>query len=536
MVDDNRLYIFDTTLRDGQQTRGVDFTVADKLAIAQALDEIGIDYIEGGWPGANPTDDRFFANPPRLTHARLVAFGMTRRAGRSAANDPGLAGVLAGRAQAACLVGKASAFHVERALGIEQSENIAMITESIALARERGFEPMFDCEHYFDGYKAEPAFALACAKAAHDAGARWVVLCDTNGGTLPHEIAAIVAATVAVVPGSHLGIHCHNDTENAVANSLAAVRAGARQVQGTINGLGERCGNANICSLLPSLVLKMGYRTSVTPDGMKKLTALSRLLDERLNRAPFICAPYVGDAAFAHKGGLHVSAVQKDPRTYEHIDPSVVGNQRHILVSDQAGRSNVLIRLAQFGIMVEPDNPKIQRLVEDIKEKEYLGYAFDGAEASFELLARRLLQNVPDYFRIDRFRVIDERRFNARGRLVLESEATATIEIGRDRLHEVAVGNGPVNALDIAVRKALIRHYPIVQDVRLIDYKVRILPPPDDGEGTDAVTRVMIESGDHQARWTTIGVSSNIINASVMALFDSLTYKLLKDGIDVAAG
>ncbi len=531
MADTSRLYLFDTTLRDGQQTRGVDFTVADKTAIALALDEIGIDYVEGGWPGANPTDDRFFATPPALPNARLVAFGMTRRAGRSAENDPGLAGVLAARAQAACLVGKTWGFHVDLALEIQRDENIAMIADSVALSAKRGFEPMFDCEHYFDGYKDDPAFALACAKTALDAGARWIVLCDTNGGTLPHEIEEIVAETAAVIPGSHLGIHCHDDTGNAVANSLAAVRAGTRHVQGTINGLGERCGNANLCSLIPSLVVKMGYRTGVTQEGLKKLTALSRLLDDRLNRESNSHAAYVGDAAFAHKGGLHVSAVQKDPRTYEHVDPSIVGNRRHILVSDQAGRSNILVRLAQIGMEINPEHLKIQRLVEDVKEKEYLGYAFDSAEASFELLARRLLKGIPDYFSIDRFRVIDERRFNARGVLVLESEATATIEIGQDRMHEVAIGNGPVNALDIAIRKALMRHYPVVEGVRLIDYKVRIMTPPDDGGGTDATTRVMIESGDETSRWTTIGVSENIINASIMALSDSLIYKLLKDKV-----
>jgi 2-isopropylmalate synthase len=534
MSDGNRVYLFDTTLRDGQQTRGVDFTVADKAAIARALDEIGIDYVEGGWPGANPTDDRFFAAPPSLARAKLVAFGMTRRPGRSTENDPGLAGVLAGKAQAACLVGKTWDFHVDVALEIERDENIRMISDSIVYAAKRGFEPMFDCEHYFDGFKGNPDYALACAKEAFEAGARWIVLCDTNGGTLPHEIAEIVAETVKVVPGSHLGIHTHNDTENAVANTLAAVRAGVRQVQGTINGLGERCGNANMGSVIPSLMLKMGFETGVSQAGLARLTALSQLLDERLNRSPNVHAAYVGAAAFAHKGGLHVSAVQKDTRTYEHIAPEIVGNERHILVSDQAGRSNILARFSGIGVEIDPKHPKIQRLVDDIKEKEYIGYSFDSAEASFELLARRLLEGVPEYFRIDRFRVMDERRFNAKAELVVESEATATVEIGGDKMHEVAVGNGPVNALDIAIRKALTRHYPSLERVRLIDYKVRILPPSDDGDGTDAVTRVMIESGDDERVWTTIGVSSNIIDASINALSDSLTYKLMKDGAQLA--
>ena len=531
----DRVYLFDTTLRDGAQTRGVDFTVADKIAIAEALDDIGIDYVEGGWPGANPTDDRFFAAPPRMKRATLVAFGMTRRPGRSVENDPGLAGVLGTRAPAACLVGKTWDFHVDVALEIGHDENLRMIADSIAHAKARGIVAMFDCEHFFDGFKANPDFALACATAAYEAGARWVVLCDTNGGTLPHEIEDIVGKVTAVIPGDHVGIHTHNDTENAVANSLAAVRAGARQVQGTINGLGERCGNANLISLIPSLMLKMGYQTGLRDGGLARLTHLSRLLDDRLNRAPFIHAPYVGEAAFAHKGGLHVSAVEKDPATYEHIEPALVGNRRHILVSDQAGRSNILARFREIGLEVDAGHPKVQRLVEEVKEREAIGWAFDGAEASFELLARRLLDGVPDYFDIDRFRVMDERRFNARGTLVIESEATATVAVGGRRMHEVAVGNGPVNALDLAIRKALTRLYPTLEHVRLRDYKVRILPPPDESDGTDAVTRVMIESSDETgAVWRTVGVSANIIDASIIALSDGFIYKLVRDGVPAA--
>ncbi|MBT6139970.1 MAG: citramalate synthase [Rhodospirillaceae bacterium] len=531
-ANDNRVYLYDTTLRDGQQTRGVDFSVADKAAFARALDEIGIDYVEGGWPGANPTDDRFFADPPNLSHAKLAAFGMTRRPGRSVENDPGLAAVLGAPVDAATLVGKTWDFHVDVALEIPRDENVQMISDSITHTKGRGLEPIFDCEHFFDGYKANPEYALSCAIAAFEAGARWVVLCDTNGGALPHEIEAIVGAVTAHIPGDHIGIHCHNDTENAVAGSLAAVRAGARQVQGTINGLGERCGNANLVSILPSLMLKMGYETSVDKAGLKRLTKLSRMLDERLNRAPDPHRAYVGDAAFAHKGGLHVSAVQKDPRSYEHIDPASVGNQRHILVSDQAGRSNILARFGEIGLDIDPKNPKIQNLVEDVKEKEFAGYSFDSAEASFELLARRFLDGVPDYFEIERFRVMDERRFNARGSLVIESEAAATITIANESLHEVAVGNGPVNSLDLAIRKALTRAYPTLDQVRLLDYKVRILPPPDNSDGTDAVTRVMIESGDDTgAVWRTVGVSANIIDASIRALSDSMTYKLIRDGI-----
>ncbi|MDH3231676.1 MAG: citramalate synthase [Alphaproteobacteria bacterium] len=530
--NDNRIYLFDTTLRDGAQTQGVDFTVADKVAIADVLDELGIDYIEGGWPGANPTDDSFFADPPPLTAAKLVAFGMTRRPGRSAENDPGLAPLLNSKAGAICLVGKSWDFHVDVALEIPRDENVAMIAESVALSKARKGEAMYDAEHFFDGYKANPDYALECIRAAYQAGARWIVLCDTNGGTLPHEIERIVGEVTAHVPGSHLAIHAHNDTETAVANSLAAVRAGARQIQGTLNGLGERCGNANLCSLIPTLVLKMGYETGVTEDGLRRLTHASRLLDERLNRAPNRHQAYVGDAAFAHKGGLHVSAIAKDPTTYEHIDPARVGNRRHVVVSDQAGRANVLARLEEFGVSMDPKDKRVGRLVELVKEREFEGYSYDGAEASFELLVRDLLGEVPEYFKLVRFRVMDDRRWNARGELVTESEATITVEAGGEEIMTVADGNGPVNALDTALRKALKPLYPQLEDMHLIDYKVRILPPRHDTTGTDAVTRVMIESTNGAGdRWSTVGVSANIIDASYGALRDAISYRLFREGV-----
>ncbi|MSP89430.1 MAG: citramalate synthase [Alphaproteobacteria bacterium] len=522
----DRIYLFDTTLRDGGQTQGVDFSVGDKTAIARALDALGIDYVEGGWPGANPTDEKFFADPPVLKHARLTAFGMTRRPGRSVDNDPGLAAVLGTKAPAACLVGKAWDFHVDVALGISRVENLRMIGESIAHAGKRGFEAMYDAEHFFDGYKANPAYALDCIKAAHDNGARWVVLCDTNGGTLPDEIERIVAAATKVVPGERLGIHCHNDTENAVANTLAAVRVGARQIQGTLNGLGERCGNANLISLIPTLMLKMGFKTGLAPDGLKQLTHVSRLLDELLNRAPNRHAAYVGESAFAHKGGLHASAVEKDPRTYEHIPPETVGNRRHIVVSDQSGRSNILARFRDIGIDIDPKNPKVNRLIELVKDREFDGYAYDGAEASFELLARRALQDVPEFFQLVSFRVIDERRINAKQQLITLSEATVKVRVREEQVMTVAEGNGPVNALDTALRKALVPVYPSLEEVRLVDYKVRILTPQD---GTKAVTRVMIETADASGeRWSTVGVSANVIDASYNALHDSITYKLLR--------
>ena len=524
MANNKRVYLYDSTLRDGAQTQGVDFNVNDKIAIARALDDLGVDYVEGGWPGANPTDDAFFADLPKLRHARMTAFGMTRRAGRSAENDPGLSALFGTGAGIVCMVGKTWDFQVKVALGIDPDENVMMIGDSIRLAAKTKDEVMFDAEHFFDGYKSDPEYALKCVKAAHEAGARWVVLCDTNGGSLPDEIERIVGEVSKHIPGDHLGIHCHNDTENAVANSLAAVRAGARQVQGTVNGLGERCGNANLISLLPSLMLKMGYETGVSAEALARLTHTSRILDERLNRAPNRHAAYVGEAAFAHKGGLHVSAVEKDPRCYEHVPPESVGNTRHIVVSDQAGRSNVISRLRQIGIDIPADDPRINRLVEEVKAREYEGYAYDGAEASFELLARHALESVPEYFKLTSFRVMDERRWNARGRLVTLSEATIKVEVKGNHTMTVSEGNGPVNALDNALRKALLPAYAELEDMRLVDYKVRILTP---GDGTEAVTRVVIESVDDEGRrWSTVGVSTNVIDASYNALHDAITFKL----------
>jgi 2-isopropylmalate synthase len=529
-TSEKRVYLYDSTLRDGAQTQGVDFNVFDKIAIAESLDELGIDYVEGGWPGANPTDDAFFAEAPELKTAKLAAFGMTRRAGRSAENDPGLTALFGTKARVVTMVGKTWDFQVDVALGIEKAENVAMIADSIALAATRMDEVMFDAEHFFDGYKSNPDYALECVLAAHEAGARWVVLCDTNGGTLPDEVERIVATVAERIPGSRLGIHCHNDTENAVANSLAAVRVGARQIQGTINGLGERCGNANLVSLLPSLVLKMGYETGVDPDHMKRLTHASHVLDERLNRAPNRHAAYVGEAAFAHKGGLHVSAVEKDPRCYEHVPPESVGNVRQIVVSDQAGRSNIIARLRELGIEVAPKDSGIGRLVEEVKAREYEGYSYDGAEASFELLARRTLHTVPEYFRLTSFRVLDERRWNARGQLITLSEATIKVDVRGEHTMTVAEGNGPVNALDNAIRKALLPYYGALKDMRLVDYKVRILTP---GAGTEAVTRVVIESADAEGeRWSTVGVSTNVIDASFNALNDAITYKLFTSGAE----
>ena len=523
-----RVYLYDSTLRDGAQTMGVDFSVADKEAIAKELDALGIDYVEGGWPGANPTDDAFFNAPPKLGHARLAAFGMTRRAGRSADNDPGFNALFNVGVPVVTVFGKTWDFHADVALGIELSENVAMIADSIAYGCKKADEVIFDAEHFFDGYKANPKFAMECLKAAFDSGARWIVLCDTNGGTLPDEVEAIVTEVARVIPGDRLGIHCHDDTGNAVANSLAAVRAGARQVQGTLNGLGERCGNANLISIIPSLVLKMGYETGITADKLTHLTHVSRLLDERLNRQPERSAAYVGEGAFAHKGGVHVSAVEKDPRCYEHIVPELVGNHRHVVVSDQSGKSNILARFRDAGIDMDQDDEKVQALLETVKQREYSGYAYDGAEASFELLARRALGKVPDYFHCTHFRVVDERHWNAKGELITLSEATVNLEANGKPYTTVVEGNGPVNALDGALRGVLTPIYPHLADLKLVDYKVRILTPQD---GTRAVTRVMIESADeHGEHWGTVGVSANVIDASYNALRDSIIYKLFRDG------
>ena len=525
-----RISLYDTTLRDGAQTHGVDFSVEDKWLIAQQLDVLGLDYIEGGYPGANPTDTRLFAEAKPLGHARLTAFGMTKRPGRSLSDDTGFQALLATKADAICLVAKSWDFHVDVALGTSLEENLAAIKESTAAVVASGREALIDCEHFFDGYKANPSYALDCAKTAYEAGARWVVLCDTNGGTLPEEIEAIVAEAVKVIPGDHLGIHVHNDTDNGVANSLAAIRAGARQIQGTLNGLGERCGNANLTSIIPTLMLKSDYaerfETSVTPDKLRTLTHASRILDEVLNRAPNRHAPYVGESAFAHKGGIHVSAVQKDPRTYEHVPPESVGNRRKLLVSDQAGRSNILAELDRIGIPIPKDDPRIGKLLDEMKEREAAGYAYEAADASFELLARRMLGNVPQFFEVDSFRVMVERRHNAVGQLVTVSEATVKVRIDGETVLSVGEGNGPVNALDKALRKDLGPYQSFINDLELVDYKVRILTG-----GTDAVTRVLIESRDGVGnRWFTVGVSPNIVDASFEALLDSINYKLIRDG------
>jgi 2-isopropylmalate synthase len=524
-----RLYLFDTTLRDGAQTNGVDFTLHDKVAIAGMLDELGIDYVEGGYPGANPIDTELFGQDRKLKTA-FTAFGMTRRPGRSASNDPGLKGLIDAKADAICFVAKSWDYHVRVALECTLEENLASIRDSIQAAKAAGREVLLDCEHFFDGYKANPQYALACAQTAYAQRARWVVLCDTNGGTLPHEVERIVAEVIKHVPGDHVGIHAHNDTEQAVANSLAAVLAGARQIQGTLNGLGERCGNANLTSIIPTLKLKpefaARFEIGVSDQKLATLTHVSRALDELLNRAPDRHAPYVGASAFATKAGIHASAILKEPATYEHVTPDAVGNTRHLLVSDQSGKSNVLSELERIGIKVDRNDARIAALLEEVKQREAVGYAYEAADASFELLARRMLGKVPSYFEVTQFDVNVEQRINAKGERVTVSMAVVKVRVDGKDLISAGEGNGPINALDVALRKDIGKYQSHIEGLELTDYRVRIL----DG-GTEAVTRVLIESRDESGeRWTTVGVSPNIIDASFQALMDSIIYKLVKSG------
>jgi len=523
-----KLYIFDTTLRDGEQTQGVDFSLDDKQKISIALDNLGVDYIEGGWPGANPTDTEFFQKKHSFKNSKLTSFGMTKKTGRSADNDPGLSAIMNSNTSSVCLVGKSWDFHVDIALGISNEENLENIRESAKLFIKKKKEFMFDAEHFFDGYKANPKYAINCIKAAFDQGARWIVLCDTNGGTLPHEVTKIVTEVSKIIPGKNLGIHAHNDTGNAVANSLAAVLAGARQVQGTINGLGERCGNANLMSLIPTFFLKedfsSNFEINIKPNNIKNLTQCSRLLDEILNRKPNKHLPYVGAAAFSHKGGLHVSAVQKNPKTYEHVNPEEVGNSRNIIVSDQAGKSNIISRLKTIGIDIKENDPKIKKLLAEVKDREFIGYSYDGADASFELLARRLLGEIPKYLTISKYDVSVQKD----SKNIINSTAKAHILVDGKEIVCEGTGNGPVNALDNAIRSNVEnvgKYSKYLKDLKLVDYKVRIL-----NTGTNATTRVSIESTDREGKsWFTIGVSPNIIEASFNALIDSLDYKLYKE-------
>ena len=533
-----RIYLYDTTLRDGQQTQGVNFTVDDKIRISNALDELGIDYVEGGWPGANPTDSDFFNTNPQLK-ATFTAFGMTKRSGKSAENDEVLSAVLNANTPGVCLVSKAHDFHVTKALGISLEENLSNISDSVRHIVSKGREALFDCEHFFDGYRENPNYALKAAKVAYEAGARWIVLCDTNGGALPSQVFSATKAVIdSGIPGDRIGIHTHNDTEHAIANSLAAIDAGARQVQGTLNGLGERCGNANLVTLIPTLLLKDPYsslyETGVDLNKLSSLTSISRTLDDILNRVPDKWAAYVGSSAFAHKAGLHASAILKDPQTYEHIDPSVVGNERIIPMSNQAGQSNLKKRLMDAGLEINTQDSRLSEILNAIKDREDRGYAYDSAQASFELVARKILGQLPTFFEIKRYRVTVEKRKNKYGNMVSLSEAVVVAKIGKNKVLSVSESmdpdcgdQGPVNALSKALAKDLGPYQNCIDDMTLTDYKVRIT-----GSGTDAVTRVIIDSQDGQGRrWSTVGVSANIVDASFEALLDAINWKLIRDNM-----
>ena len=523
----DRLYLFDTTLRDGAQTMGIEFSVEDKIRIAKLLEELGVDYVEGGYPGANPVDSEFFEKK-RTKTAQFTAFGMTKRAGRSVDNDPGVQALLGSEADAVCYVAKAWDHQVETALGISLKENLEAVTDSVAAAIARGKEALLDAEHFFDGYKANRGHALDVVKAAVDAGARWVVLCDTNGGTMPDEVAEIVDAVMQVCPGDKLGIHAHNDTGQAVANTLAAVKAGARQIQGTLNGIGERCGNADLITLIPTLMLKPAFadrfETGLDAERLARVTQISRIFDDLLNRAPNRHAPYVGASAFFTKAGIHASALVKDFGSYEHVKPESVGNERAIMVSQQAGKSNLISALARNGIEIDKSDKRLDRLLREVKERESRGYSYDGANASFHMLAARQFGMVPEFFEVESYRAQVERRHNARGELITVTEAIVKIVVDGERFMSVAEGNGPVNALDLAMRKDIGKYSKRIDDLELVDFKVRIL-----NGGTGAITRVLVESRDGSGeRWNTIGVSSNIIDASFEALYESINYKLLK--------
>ena len=515
--------IYDTTLRDGTQGEGVSFSSEDKVRLASRLDALGVHYIEGGWPGSNPKDLKFFRRMQDVTlkHARLAAFSMTRRAGGKAEDDANMRALLDAGAPVATIVGKSWDFHVTDALDTTLHENLAMISDTIAYLCPQVEEVLFDAEHFFDGFRRNREYALATLKAAAEAGAHWLVLCDTNGGTLPADLAAIVREVKTHVK-TRLGIHVHNDAECAVANSLAAVMEGCEQVQGTMNGFGERCGNANLVSVIPALVLKMKL-DCIPENNLRELRDVSRFVSELANRKPWSSQPYVGDSAFAHKGGMHVSAVQKHPETYEHVDPGAIGNHRRVLVSELSGKSNILWKAKEFGIDLDKDTAASRQILDRLKDLEDQGFLFEGAEASFELLMERALGRYQPWFELDAYRVIVEEQ-TANGEPV--AEATVRVRVKGILEHTAAAGNGPVNALDHALRKALEEFYPSLKSVKLLDYKVLIL---DESAGTAAKTRVLITSGDGEDTWGTVGVAENIIEASWLALVDSIEYKLRRD-------
>ncbi len=514
--------IYDTTLRDGTQAEDIAFSVEDKVRIAHKLDSLGIHYIEGGWPGSNPKDQQFFEKMKSiaLSHAKLVAFGSTCRAGISPEDDPNILSLVESKTDTVTIFGKSWDIHPLEALNISLDQNLEIIYQSIRFLKNRIQEVIFDAEHFFDGFKGNPSYALKTLRAAQEGGADWIVLCDTNGGTLPHEIQSIMKEVKKEI-STPLGIHVHNDSEMAVANSIFAVMEGARLVQGTINGYGERCGNANLCSIIPNLKLKMGI-DCISDDQLRMITEVSRFISELANLPHNKYLPYVGDSAFAHKGGVHVSAIRKSPLTYEHIHPEKVGNRQRVLVSDLSGESNILYKASEFKIDLQSKDPKVRQILNDLKNLENQGFQFEGAEGSFEILIKKALGEHKRFFDLLGFRVIVEKREESPPL----SEATIMVRVGDQIEHTAALGNGPVNALDNALRKALEKFYPELKEVKLLDFKVRILSTKD---GTAAHTRVLIESGDGKTTWGTVGVSENILQASWQALVDSIDYKLLKE-------
>ncbi len=531
--DAQRIMLLDTTLRDGGQTAGISFSAEDKQRIAERMAEFGLDYIEGGWPGASPKDDRFFelVRNRKWKTSRLAAFGSTARPGGPPDRDPGFRKIIASGADTVCIFGKAWDLHVEKALGISLQDNLKLVHDSIRYLKRHFPEVLFDAEHFFDGYQANPEYAVQVLAVAADAGADALVLCDTNGGNLPSTIGMAVSNMVARFPNAVVGIHAHNDSELAVANSLAAVENGARHVQGTINGIGERCGNANLISIIPNLVLKAKMDCGIGREQLAGLKALSDFVNEMANRLPWRHQPFVGQNAFAHKGGVHVSAVRKLSSLYEHLPPETVGNRQRITVSDQAGRSNVLVMAAKagFGLKLDEKDPAVVKLVRQIKRLEDHGFAFEGAEASFHLMLLKTKKKFRHFFELKGFRVIDEKR---RHDETPQAEATVMVRVGKKMAHTASMGNGPVNAMDRALRAALKDFYPTLKELRLIDYKVRVLTTQ---QATEAGVRVLIESTDGQHKWGTVGVSTNIIDASYQALVDAIEYKLLLDGVSPPA-
>jgi 2-isopropylmalate synthase len=515
--------LYDTTLRDGSQAEDIAFSVEDKVRIAQKLDELGIHYIEGGWPGSNPKDLQFFQEIQSipLSQAKVVAFGSTCRAGISPEKDPNIQALIEAGTKVITLFGKSWDIHPLEALNISLDQNLEIIHSSIRFLKDQVTEVIFDAEHFFDGFKNNPSYALSTLKVAQEAKADWIVLCDTNGGTLPDEVQSILKKVKKQITVP-LGVHIHNDTEMAVANTLLSVKEGILMVHGTINGYGERCGNANLCSIIPNLKLKMGINC-VTDTQLKKIREISRFVSELANLPHHKYLPYVGDSAFAHKGGIHVSAIRKSGLTYEHIQPERVGNRQRVLISDLSGESNILYKAAEFKIDFESKDPKVRIILDDLKRLEHEGFQFEGAEGSFEILIKKALGQHKKFFELMGFRVMVEKKEEEAPPF---SEATIMVRVGDQVEHTAAVGNGPVSALDHAIRKALEKFYPELKEVKLLDYKVRILSSRD---GTGAQTRVLIESGDRESKWGTVGVSENIIQASWQALVDSIDYKLLKE-------